>query len=88
MWKLAKQKSPSDTYNAILLQTLKAIGEMLIQKKKLIIFEPCVANCLDLILENIEKKISTHQTTSAKSKKDLHIYFLRTVVISLSKIIY
>lgn len=40
----------------------KVVGEMLMEKMKRLYWTPCDAHCIDLMLEDLEKKIG--QTTS------------------------
>ncbi|GJZ27990.1 zf-BED domain-containing protein [Tanacetum coccineum] len=44
----------------------KAAGEMLMDKRKKIFWTPCAAHCIDLMLEDFEKKIEEHKVTIAK----------------------
>jgi len=48
------------TNNAI---NYKVIGQMLMTKRKKLFWTPCVAHCVDLMLEDYEKKISIHEKT-------------------------
>ena len=46
-------------------------GEMLMQKRKCLFWTPCAAHCLDLMLEDFEKKIKDHNYTIAKDRKSV-----------------
>ena len=41
----------------------KLAGEMLMKKRKCLFWTPCAAHCLDLMLEDFEKKIKDHKCT-------------------------
>ncbi|XP_047335648.1 uncharacterized protein LOC124939189 [Impatiens glandulifera] len=47
----------------------KLVGELLMEKRKRLYWTPCAAHCIDLMLEDFEKKIHVHTLTiqSAKS---------------------
>ncbi|XP_058726393.1 uncharacterized protein LOC131597734 [Vicia villosa] len=63
----------------------KAAGEMLMQTRKNLYWTPCAAHCIDLILEDFEKKLKVHQVTIKKGRKiTTHIYG-RTMLISMLK---
>lgn len=47
----------------------KAAGEMLMQKRKKLFWTPCAAHCIDLMLEDFEKKIEEHKVTITKGRK-------------------
>ncbi|KAK4283016.1 hypothetical protein QN277_000020 [Acacia crassicarpa] len=47
----------------------KAAGALLIEKRKQIYWTPCAAHCIDLMLEDLEKKIPLHKDTIFKGKK-------------------
>ena len=51
----------------------KAAGELLMEKRKNLFWTPCAAHCIDLILEDFEKKIKMHQTTITKGQKNHHV---------------
>ncbi|CAK8571066.1 unnamed protein product [Lathyrus sativus] len=44
----------------------KVVGEMLMQKRIKLYWTPCVVHCLDLMLEDLEKKISVYEETFPK----------------------
>ncbi|PNY07001.1 HAT family dimerization domain containing protein [Trifolium pratense] len=44
----------------------KAAGELLMNKRIKLFWTPCAAHCIDLMLEDFEKKISLHKETIAK----------------------
>lgn len=51
----------------------KAIGEALMQTQKNLYRTACVSHCIDLMLEDFEKKLKVHQVTIKKEEKSLHI---------------
>ena len=61
----------------------KAAGEMLMQKRKMLYWTPCAAHCIDLMLEDFEKKIPVHQETIPKGRKITSFIYSRTSLISL-----
>ena len=61
----------------------KAAGELLMQKRKKLYWTPCAAHCIDLMLEDFEKKISLHHDTIANGKKITTYIYSRTGLISL-----
>ncbi|CAN1841200.1 hypothetical protein LINPERHAP1_LOCUS36386 [Linum perenne] len=44
----------------------KAAGAKLMEKRQHLFWTPCAAHCLDLMLEDLEKKLPIHKTTIAK----------------------
>ena len=61
----------------------KAAGELLMQKRKKLYWTPCAAHCIDLMLEDFEKKIPLHHDTIANGKKITTYIYSRTGLISL-----
>jgi len=61
----------------------KASGELLMQKRKKLYWTPCAAHCIDLMLEDFEKKIPLHHDTIANGKKITTYIYSRTGLISL-----
>ncbi|XP_042449877.1 uncharacterized protein LOC122034629 [Zingiber officinale] len=61
----------------------KAAGEMLMGKRKRLYWTPCAAHCIDLMLEDFEKKIPIHKETIARGKKITTYIYSRTALISL-----
>jgi len=61
----------------------KATGELLMQKRKKLYWTPCAAHCIDLMLEDFEKKIPLHHDTIANGKKITTYIYSRTGLISL-----
>ncbi|GAU41171.1 hypothetical protein TSUD_89670, partial [Trifolium subterraneum] len=47
----------------------KAAGKLLMEKRSNLYWTPCAAHCIDLMLEDFEKKIPLHKETIAKGKK-------------------
>ncbi|XP_030959348.1 uncharacterized protein LOC115981337 [Quercus lobata] len=60
----------------------KLAGEMLMQKRKCLFWTPCAAHCLDLILEDFEKKIKDHKYTIAKGKKITTFIYSRAMLLN------
>ncbi|KAK8931186.1 hypothetical protein KSP39_PZI016912 [Platanthera zijinensis] len=58
----------------------KAAGQMLMEKRKHLYWTPCAAHCIDLILEDFEKKIELHKSTIAKGRKITTYIYSRTMV--------
>ena len=52
------------------------------EKRKKLFWTPCAAHCIDLILEDFEKKIKMHQTTITKGRKITTYIYSRTMVLS------
>ncbi|XLT05797.1 hypothetical protein HN51_044546 [Arachis hypogaea] len=63
----------------------KAAGERMMETRKILYWTPCAAHCIDLILEDFEKKLKVHETTIKKGRKittfiyswSMHISMLR-----------
>ncbi|KAK4562223.1 hypothetical protein RGQ29_004902 [Quercus rubra] len=60
----------------------KLAGEMLMQKRKCLFWTPCAAHCLDLMLEDFEKKIKDHKYTIAKGKKITTYIYSRAMLLN------
>ena len=60
----------------------KLAGEMLMQKRKCLFWTPCAAHCLDLMLEDFEKKIKDHKYTIAKGKKITTFIYSRAMLLN------
>ncbi|KAL0010637.1 hypothetical protein SO802_005745 [Lithocarpus litseifolius] len=54
---------------------------MLMQKRKSLFWTPCAAHCLDLMLEDFEKKIKDHKYTIAKGKKITTYMYSRSMLL-------
>ena len=52
----------------------KAVGELLMQKRKHLYWTPCAAHCIDLMLEDFEKHLKIHRATIAKGRKIITTY--------------
>ncbi|CAN1127454.1 hypothetical protein LINPERHAP2_LOCUS4046 [Linum perenne] len=63
----------------------KAAGAKLMEKRKHLFWTPCAAHCLDLMLEDLEKKLPIHKTTIAKGRKITNYIYGRTLLISMLK---
>ncbi|CAH9125516.1 unnamed protein product [Cuscuta epithymum] len=61
----------------------KAAGELLMQKRKRLYWTPCAAHCIDLMLEDYEKKIPVHGETIPKGRRITTFIYSRTPLISL-----
>lgn len=61
----------------------KAVGEILMRKRNKLYWTPCAAHCLNLMLEDLEKKISVHEETIPKGKKITTFIYSRTSLISI-----
>jgi hypothetical protein len=61
----------------------KTMGQLLIEKRKSFFLTPCVAHCIDLILEDFEKKLEVHQVTIAKGRRITSYIYSRTILISM-----
>jgi len=60
------------TDNAI---NYKVIRDLLMQKRKKLNWTPCAVHCMDLMLEDFEKKMSLHQeTTQVVKNHNLHLF--------------
>ncbi|KAK4591979.1 hypothetical protein RGQ29_016449 [Quercus rubra] len=60
----------------------KLAGEMLMHKRKCLFWTPCAAHCLDLMLEDFEKKIKDHKYTIAKGKKITTYIYSRAMLLN------
>ncbi|KAK4595008.1 hypothetical protein RGQ29_018660 [Quercus rubra] len=60
----------------------KLAGEMLTQKRKCLFWTPCAAHCLDLMLEDFEKKIKDHKYTIGKGKKITTYIYSRAMLLN------
>uniref|UniRef100_A0A2N9HBB5 DUF659 domain-containing protein n=1 Tax=Fagus sylvatica TaxID=28930 RepID=A0A2N9HBB5_FAGSY len=63
----------------------KKAGEMLMEKRKKLYWTPCAAYCIDLILEDFDKKLKIHNETTANTKKITTYIYGRTMLISWLK---
>ncbi|CAN1841571.1 hypothetical protein LINPERHAP1_LOCUS36532 [Linum perenne] len=70
------------TYNA---SAYKAVGAKLMEKRQHLFWTPCAAHCLDLMLEDLEKKLPIHKTTIAKGRKITNYIYGRAMLISMLK---
>ncbi|XP_042424116.1 uncharacterized protein LOC122011797 [Zingiber officinale] len=59
----------------------KAAGEMLMCKRKCIFWTPCAAHCIDLMLEDFEKKLKIHEVTISKARRISTFIYSRTLLI-------
>ncbi|XP_068503640.1 uncharacterized protein [Phaseolus vulgaris] len=61
----------------------KAVGDLLMQKRNKLYWTPCATHCIDLMLEDFEKKIPLHQKTISNGKKITAYIYSRTSLICL-----
>lgn len=61
----------------------KAAGAMLMEKRKKLYWTPCAAHCIDLMLEDFEKKTTIHRETISKGKKLTQYIYSKASLISL-----
>jgi hypothetical protein len=59
----------------------KLAGEKLMEKRKGLYWTPCAAHCIDLMLEDFEKKIELHKVTIAKGRSITTFIYSRTMLI-------
>ena len=52
----------------------KAAGQLLMGKRKGLFWTRCAAHCIDLILEDFEKKLEVHKVTIANGRRSPHTY--------------
>jgi len=55
------------------------------EKRKHLYWTPCAAHCIDLMLEDFEKKIQLHKDTISKGRRITTYIYARTMLISLLK---
>lgn len=63
----------------------KAVGEMLMEKRKRLFWTPCAAHCIDLMLEDLDKKIRVHGEAIAKGRRVTTFIYSRTMVLTCMK---
>ncbi|KAH1253805.1 hypothetical protein GmHk_04G010378 [Glycine max] len=63
----------------------KAPGELLMHTRSHLYWTPCVAHCIDLILEDLEKHLKVHEVTIKKGRKITTYIYGRTMLISMLK---
>jgi len=61
----------------------KAVEQLLMEKKKSLFWTPCTIHCIDLILEDFEKKLEVHQVTISKGRRITSYIYSRTILISM-----
>jgi len=59
----------------------KPAGQLLMKKRKKLFWTSCVAHCIDMILEDFEKKLGVHQVTIAKGRRITSYIYSRTILI-------
>lgn len=60
----------------------KAAGDLLMAKRQRLYWTPCAAHCIDLMLEDFEKKIDVHKTTIQNGRKISTYIYTRTMLVS------
>jgi uncharacterized protein DUF659 len=60
----------------------KAKGEKLMDKRPTLFWTPCAAHCIDLMLEDLDKKIKVHSLTIAKARKITTYIYSRTLLLT------
>ncbi|XP_048491084.1 uncharacterized protein LOC104901267 [Beta vulgaris subsp. vulgaris] len=58
----------------------KATGEKLMEKRGRLFWTPCAAHCIDLMLEDLDKKIKIHGETILKARKVTTYIYSRTLL--------
>jgi hypothetical protein len=53
------------------------------EKRKSLFWTPCATRCIDLRLEDFEKKLEVHQVTISKGRRITSYIYLRTIFISM-----
>uniref|UniRef100_A0A6N2MWB4 BED-type domain-containing protein n=1 Tax=Salix viminalis TaxID=40686 RepID=A0A6N2MWB4_SALVM len=61
----------------------KAAGHLLMEKRKTLYWTPCSAHCIDLILEDFEKKLELHALTIGKGRRITTYIYSRSLLISM-----
>jgi hypothetical protein len=61
----------------------KAAKQLLMEKRKSLFWTPCVAYCIDLILEDFEKKLEVYQVIVSKGRRITLYIYSRTILISV-----
>ena len=53
------------------------------EKRKYLYWTPCAAHCIDLILEDFEKKLEVHEVTIGKERRITMYIYSRIILISM-----
>ena len=61
----------------------KAAGQKLMEKRKHLYWTPCAAHCIDLMLEDFEKKIVLHKETISRGRRITTYIYGRSMLIGL-----
>ncbi|XP_058725529.1 uncharacterized protein LOC131596808 [Vicia villosa] len=61
----------------------KVAGEMLMEKRTRLYWTPCVTHCIEMILEDYEKKVPLYDETIRKGKRITTFIYSRASVVSL-----
>ena len=59
----------------------KAAGHLLKEKRKYLYWTPCATHCIDLILEDFEKKLEVHEVTIGKGRRIATYIYSKTILI-------
>lgn len=60
----------------------KAAGQRLMEKRRSLYWTPCAAHCIDLMLEDFEKKICLHKETISMGRRITTYIYTRSMLIS------
>jgi len=60
----------------------KAAGQLLMEKRKSLFWTSCATHCIDLIVEDFEKKLEIHQVTIAKGR--IITSYIYSIIILIS----
>lgn len=55
----------------------KVVDQMLMEKRKILFQTPCATHCVDLILEDYEKKVLTKEKTIPKGRRIKNLYLFQ-----------
>lgn len=64
-------------------ENYKVVGVMLMEKRKKLYWTPCATHCIDLMLEDFEKKTTNHRDTITNGKKLTQYIYSKSSLISL-----
>ena len=64
----------------------KAVGELWMHTRPNLCWTPCVAHCIDMILEDLEKHLKVHEATIKKGRKiTTYIYMVEQCLLACSR---
>ena len=61
----------------------KATGQKLMEKRKHLYWTPCATHCIDLMLEDFEKKITLHKETISTGRRTTTYIYAGSLLISI-----